>query len=247
MAMRSRCRRRCVERARAGGHAASTLSWRVLELGCGRTHRAGRVGAGRRQRRRRPRAGGRSASKRAPDRAVRARSQMGLGQPRGRSAAPPAARPRPSRSGKHAGRAPARIRRPATWPRPTARAPTGAVDGARNRPKAARRRRSATRVWWMPIGRRLASTMARYFSRSAWHAATMCRSATSGAVSGASPVSRWSHAGPDRNGRQRPGNRKERHSDEGFISALGLRFAGLFRRFRWPAMRLAGRFHSRFR
>ena len=52
---------------------------------------------------------------------------------------------------------------------------------------------------------------------------------------------------PDRNGRPRPGNRKERHSDEGFISAARLRFVGLFRCFRWPAMRLAGPDRGRFR
>ena len=44
---------------------------------------------------------------------------------------------------------------------------TGPSTAWRNRPKAARRRRSATRVWWMPMGRRLSSTMARYLRRSA--------------------------------------------------------------------------------
>ena len=48
----------------------------------------------------------------------------------------------------------------------------------------------------MPIGRRLSSTMARYLRRSVWQSATMWRSATSGAVVGASPVSKGAMQGP---------------------------------------------------
>ena len=43
----------------------------------------------------------------------------------------------------------------------------------------------ATRVWWMPTAWRVLSTMARYFRRSIWHSATICRNARSGGVSGA--------------------------------------------------------------
>jgi hypothetical protein len=56
-----------------------------------------------------------------------------------------------------------------------------------------------------------------------------------------------SHFRPDRSGRRGPGNRKERHSDEGFIAAVQLQFVGVFWRFRLPAMRLAGRGRGRFR
>ena len=38
------------------------------------------------------------------------------------------------------------------------------------------------------------------------------------------------HAGPDRSGRKRPGNRKERQSDEGFMTCASQHFACTFRR-----------------
>ena len=50
------------------------------------------------------------------------------------------------------------------------------------------------------------------------------------------------HAGADRSGRKRPGNRKERQSDEGFMTCCKQHFACIFRRFRWPGRRLAATF-----
>ena len=46
------------------------------------------------------------------------------------------------------------------------------------------------------------------------------------------------HAGADRSGRKRPGNRKERQSDEGFMTSARQHFVCIFGRFRWPGRRL---------
>ena len=129
-----------VERSRAGGRAARPCRG-AARARRGRNRRAGRsVLAGDSAARRR-RAGRRSASKRAPDRAVRARSRWVLASRAGDPLHHRRHVARPSRSGRHAGRAPARIRRPATWPRPPARAP--AASSARRRRRGTGRRRRA--------------------------------------------------------------------------------------------------------
>ena len=151
--MRSRCRRSASSEPELAAALHDLVVARV-EHGAGEMRRAGSVGW----------AGGRStkaaswrskASKRAPDRAERARSRCvsasrrgdalhhrrhvldGLGQEDMQVARRRAFAGQPFGLGRQRAHQPARRRR------------------SRNRPKAARRRRRATRVWWMPIARRL--------------------------------------------------------------------------------------------
>ena len=170
------------------------------------------------------------ASKRAPDRAVRARSQMGRRPAGCRSAARPAARrsTRLVQEDMQVARRGAFAGQPLGFGR-RARAPTGPstalAEQAEGRAQPAQRHpglvdadRPAARqhdgaiLQQVGMARRPRCAAARHRGRCRGRARCQvepCR--------------------PDRSGRPRPGNRKERQSDEGFISALGLRFAGLFR------------------